>query len=218
MDRMATAARFEGCLFDMDGTLLTSIASVERIWSAWARRHGLEVESFLARIHGIQAVEVVRREDLPGLDPEEEAAALTRAELEDMAGTEAIAGAAAFLASLPPDRWAIVTSAQRRLAIARLRAVGLPVPAVLVCAEDVARSKPAPDGFLMAARQLGVDPAQCLVFEDSPAGVAAGEAAGASVIVLGATHSRPWPGGHRVIRDYRELRVERRGEAIALLG
>lgn len=205
---MDHAHTFDGWLFDMDGTLLTSIASVERVWSDWARRNGIEVDSFLKRIHGIQAVEVVRRENLPGLDPQVEAEQLAQAELDDLEGTQAIAGAAAFLASLPPERWAIVTSAPRRLALARLQAVGLPLPGVLICAEDVARSKPAPDGFLLGAKRLGVDPKRCVVFEDSPAGIAAGQAAGATVIVVNAAHELLWPGEHIVIRDYHDPRAK----------
>ncbi len=212
MDR---ASGFDGWLFDMDGTLLTSIPSVERVWGAWAERNGIEVESFLKRIHGVQAIEVVRRENLPGLDPEVEVAHIVRAEMEDMDGTEAIPGAAAFLSSLPPERWAIVTSAHRRLAMARLQAVGLPLPKVLICAEDVPRSKPAPDGFLLGAQRLGVDPARCVVFEDSPAGVCAGEAAGASVIVVSATHRDPWPGDHPVIRDYHDPRLKPGGKILS---
>jgi sugar-phosphatase len=205
---------FDALLFDMDGTLVTSIASVERVWSAWARKHGLEVASFLQRIHGIQALEVVRREHLPGVDPVREADDLARAELEDMDGTQAIAGAAALLARLPVDRWAIVTSAQRRLAIARLEAAGLPLPQVLICAEDVARSKPAPDGFLLAARRLGVDPARCVVFEDSPAGVAAGAAAGATVVVIGAGAGDTWASDHAMLPDYRDVRLDVHDEAL----
>jgi sugar-phosphatase len=207
--------QFDGWLFDMDGTLLTSIPSVERVWSAWAERNGIEVASFLKRIHGVQAVEVIRRENLPGLDPQGEAEALADAELRDMEGTEAIPGAAAFLSSLPAGRWAIVTSAHRRLALARLAAVGIPLPEVLICAEDVPRSKPAPDGFLLAAEQLGVDPARCVVFEDSQAGVAAGEAAGAAVIVVGGAQREPWIGDQLVIQDYHDPRLEMGGALLA---
>ncbi len=213
---MLPAQTFDGFLFDMDGTLLTSIPSVERVWSAWARGHGIDAEAFLQRIHGIQALEVVRRENLPGIDPLREVEAIVQAELADLDGTEAIAGARDFLERLPPDRWAIVTSAQRQLALARLSAVGLPLPAVLICAEDVPNSKPAPDGFLMAAARLGVEPTRCLVFEDSHAGVTAGEAAGASVIVVSATHGSPWPLAHRVIADYRGLRLVAREEGFAI--
>src|SRR6187551_2701028 len=113
---------FAAFLFDMDGTILTSIVAAERVWAAWARGHGLDVEAFLPTIHGVRSVETVRRLALPGVDPEAEAAAITRAEIEDVEGIEAIAGAAAFLAALPADRWAIVTSAPRELAVRRLAA------------------------------------------------------------------------------------------------
>lgn len=208
---MDKAPSFEGWLFDMDGTLLTSIPSVERVWSDWARRHGIEVDSFLKRIHGIQAVEVVRRER-PELDAQAEAEQLAQAELEDMDGTQAIAGAAAFLSSLPQGRWVIVTSAHRRLALARLKAVGLPLPKVLICAEDVPRGKPAPDGFLLGAERLGVDPARCVVFEDSAAGIAAGKAAGATVIVVDAMHQDIRADDHLVIRDYHDPRLVTGGQ------
>ncbi len=215
MDKIDTAlAPFEGFLFDMDGTLLTSIASVERVWTAWAQRHGVDVEHLLRHMHGVQAIEVVRRQNLPGIDAEAEVEQIVRAELEDLEGTEAIAGAADFLSSLPVGRWAIVTSAHRRLALARLRASGIPLPEVLICAEDVARSKPAPDGFLLAAQRLGIAPERCVVFEDSPAGVAAGEAAGAGVIVVSATHREPWPADHLVIRDYHDPRLQAAGSPL----
>jgi sugar-phosphatase len=168
----------------MDGTLLSSIAVAERIWGHWARRHHLDVASFLPTIHGVRTVDTIRRLALPGVDAEVEAAAITRAELDDLDGIQAIAGAAEFLRSLPENRWSIVTSATRELASRRLGAAGLPLPAVIVTAEDVERGKPAPDGYLLAAERLGFNAADCLVFEDSPAGIVAAEAAGASVIVI----------------------------------
>ena len=133
--------------------------------------------SFLPTIHGVQTVDTIRRLALPGVDPEIEAAGITRAELDDVDGIEAIAGAADFLRSLPGNRWSIVTSATRDLALRRLAAAGLPLPAVIVTAEDVKRGKPAPDGFLLAAKRLGFPISDCLVFEDAPAGIAAAEAA-----------------------------------------
>ena len=197
--------RFAAFLFDMDGTILTSIVAAERVWASWARRHGLDVEAFLPTIHGVRSVETVRRLGLPGVDPEAEAAEITRLEIEDVAGVEAIAGAAAFLAALPSDRWAIVTSAPRTLATRRLEAAGLPVPSVIITAEDVERGKPAPDCFLLAATCLGVPADQCLVFEDTPAGIAAAEAAGAAVMVITVTHAHPLETVHPAVRDYAAL-------------
>jgi sugar-phosphatase len=197
--------RFAAFLFDMDGTILTSIVAAERVWAGWARRHGLDVEAFLPTIHGVRSVETVRRLGLPGIDPEAEAAEITRLEIEDVAGVEAIAGAAAFLAALPVDRWAIVTSAPRALATRRLEAAGLPVPPVMITSEDVDRGKPAPDCFLLAATRLGVPADQCLVFEDTPAGIAAAEAAGAAVMVITVTHAHPLETGHPGVLDYAAL-------------
>jgi sugar-phosphatase len=180
--------RFAAFLFDMDGTLLSSIAAAERVWTAWASRHGIDVAAFLPTIHGVRAVETIRRQALPGIDPEVEAEALTLAEIADVAGIVPIAGAGGFLASLPEGRFAIVTSAPRALAVARLGAAGLAVPGVMVTADDVTRGKPAPDCFLLAAERLGVQAKDCLVFEDAPAGIEAAEAAGAGVVVVTATH------------------------------
>jgi sugar-phosphatase len=200
--------RFAAFLFDMDGTILSSIASAERVWAAWARDHGLDVAAFLPTIHGVQSVETVRRLGLPGVDPVAEAAAITRAEMDDVDDIDAIDGAAAFLASLPADRWAVVTSAPRLLAERRLAAAGLPLPPLFVTAEDVERGKPAPDCFLLAAERLGVDAADCLVFEDAAAGIAAAEAAGAEVVVITATHAHPVATAHARVRDYTTLKVE----------
>jgi sugar-phosphatase len=113
---------FAAFLFDMDGTILTSIKAAERVWGQWARSHGLDVDAFLPTIHGKRTEETVRALALPGVDPIAEAAFITRAEIEDVAGIEAIVGAGAFLASLPRERWAIVTSAPRLLAEARILA------------------------------------------------------------------------------------------------
>jgi len=182
---------FAAFLFDMDGTILTSIKAAERVWGQWAAGHGLDVAAFLPTIHGKRTEETIRQLGLPGVDPVTEAARITRAEIEDVAGIEAIRGAAAFLASLPGQRWAIVTSAPRKLAEARIAAAGLPTPAVLVAAEDVERGKPAPDPFLLGARKLGVAPEDCLVFEDTLAGLQSAAAAGMASVVVTATHTHP---------------------------
>jgi sugar-phosphatase len=192
----------------MDGTLLTSIAVAERIWGRWAERHHLDVASFLPTIHGVQTVDTIRRLALPGVDPEIEAAAITRAELDDVDGIEPIAGAADFLRSLHKNRWAIVTSATRDLALRRLAAAGLPLPEIIITAEDVKRGKPAPDGFLLAAQRLGFPVSDCLVFEDAPAGIAAAEASGASVIVITAAHPQSTSTRHVALASYEALFAE----------
>jgi sugar-phosphatase len=191
----------------MDGTILTSIKAAERVWGQWARSHGLDVDAFLPTIHGKRTEETVRALALPGVDPVAEAAFITRAEIEDVAGIEAIVGAGAFLASLPRERWAIVTSAPRLLAEARILAAGLPMPAVLVAAEDVERGKPAPDPFLLGARKLGVAPADCLVFEDTLAGLQSAQAAGMASIVVTTTHAHPLETDVSAVVDYEELCV-----------
>ena len=185
---MLDQKRFSAFLFDMDGTLLNSIIAAERVWTIWAQRHDLDVAAFLPTIHGVRSVDTIRRLNLPGLDPVLEAEGISRAEIEDVEGVVSIEGAARLLASLPAERWAIVTSAPRALAEARLKAASLELPANLITAEDVSQGKPAPDCFLLAAKRLGVDIRDCLVFEDAPAGIAAAEAAGASVMVITATH------------------------------
>jgi sugar-phosphatase len=197
----------DAVLLDMDGTILTSIKAAERVWAAWAVRHGLDVEAFLPTIHGVQSVETIRRLALPGVDPVAEAAAITRAEIDDVEGVEAIHGVAAFLGALPVSQWAIVTSAPRALALRRIAATGLPPPPLLIAAEDVKNGKPAPDCFNLAAARLGTSPGRCLVIEDSPAGIEAAKGAGASLLVVTATHRTPMDVEFPAIPDYRDLAV-----------
>lgn len=182
---IAPGEGFDALLFDMDGTLLTSIGASERVWGCWASQYGLNAQDFLPHSHGMRVAEVIASLRLPGVDPLHEAERILEAELADVAGVEAISGAPAFLSSLPPDRWAIVTSAPRVLALRRLAVAGLPIPATLITAEDVTSGKPEPACYLLAAARLGARAERCAVFEDAPAGIAAGEAAGCTVIVVG---------------------------------
>ena len=206
---MASSPRaYQAFLFDMDGTLLTSTAAAERVWSRWAERHGLDVETFIPTIHGVRGVDTIRRQNLPDIDLEAETAWVERGEIEDVEGVAPVPGAADFVRRLPPDRWAIVTSASVPLARARLTAAGLTPPAVMVTAEDVARGKPDPMGYRLAAERLGFDVADCLVFEDAEAGIQAGEAAGADVAVITATHTRPLETGHLELADYEQVGLD----------
>lgn len=194
-------------LFDMDGTLLSSIKAAERVWSAWAERHGIDVAKFLPTIHGVRAADTIARQNLVGIDLDAEIDWVTQGELNDTDGVTAITGVVDFLNSLPDDKWAIVTSATVELAARRLKAAGIAPPKTMVTGEDVVNGKPHPDCFLLGAKRLGVDIADCLIFEDAPAGIAAGQAAGGDVMVITATHQHPLEHPHTSIADYAGLRV-----------
>jgi sugar-phosphatase len=178
--------RLQGVLADMDGTLVDSTQVVERHWRLFADRHGVDAAPFIAAGHGRRTSDVLA-ELAPELDAAAEAAAIDAGEEADHHGLVPVPGAPELLAGLPPAAWAVVTSAHRSLAFSRLTAVGLPVPAAMVCGDEVSRGKPDPEGYLRAAELLGVDPADCLVLEDVPAGVAAGRAAGAVVVAVATT-------------------------------
>lgn len=183
-DLLAGAAAL---LVDLDGTLVDSSAPVERVWTAFAHRHGLEPEHVNHFAHGRPAGESVRLL-APDADHEAETAAIRRTELRDTDGVRALPGAAELLAA-PPRPLAIVTSCSTALAHARLQAAGLPIPRLLISSDGLERGKPDPECFLIAARRLNVEPAACVVLEDAPAGVEAGKAAGATVIAVRSTHS-----------------------------
>jgi sugar-phosphatase len=176
----------DGILFDMDGTLVDSRQIVERMWLLWAAEHGLSPEAVLAFAHGRRTYDTMQLV-APAIATPDEAARLDALEAEQVEGSTAIPGAAALLAALPPDRWAVVTSAGRQLALSRLASVGLPRPRVLVAAEDVGVGKPAPDGYLLAAGQLRIRPERSVVLEDTAAGVEAGLSAGSVVIGMRTT-------------------------------
>ena len=193
----------------MDGTLLNSMAVVERVWGAWAERNGLDPVEFTKTVHGVRAVDTIRNLELPNIDPEREAYDLALAEIADVEGIVEIPGAVDFLNSLPPDRWAIVTSAPLDLAVRRLAAAGIPTPQLMITGEDVSIGKPDPQGYRMAAERLGVRAEDCLVFEDAPAGILAGLAAGADVVVVTGAHAAAEGTLHMTLARYHDIAVER---------
>ena len=192
-------------LFDMDGTILNSIAAAERVWGRWAAAMGLDVEKFLPTMHGKRGIDTISGLNLPGIDPVAEAELVLRGEIEDVDGVVPIPGAVEFLSALPPERWAIVTSSPIELAKRRLGAAGIPEPRYMVTAEDVTVGKPNPQGYILGSERLGVSPSDVLVFEDVLAGIQAGEAAGADVMVITATHSHPIETGHPRIPGYLDV-------------
>ncbi|MEZ4705945.1 MAG: HAD-IA family hydrolase [Caldilineaceae bacterium] len=174
-------------LFDLDGTLVDSHAVVERQWRIWAARHGLDGDMLLGMVHGRKADESMRMV-APHLDIAKEAALLAAAETADLDGVKAIPGVSELLSVLPSECWAIATSGSRSIATARLNHVGLPTPNVLVTADDVRNGKPAPDPYLLAAKRMNKTADQCLVIEDTPAGIESALAAGMRVVAVITTH------------------------------
>ncbi len=173
-------------LFDFDGVIIDSEPVYERHWAAWAKEHGASYEQIISIHHGIPAVKTISIA-APHVDAVYEADQFQLRCVGDLEGLLASEGVAGVLSSLPAEQWAIVTSSYRNMVGNQLKYLGLPQPDVLVAVEDVVQGKPAPEPYLKAAALLGVDPKECVVIEDSPAGIEAGKKAGAHVIGIATT-------------------------------
>lgn len=174
-------------LFDLDGVLVDSTPAVERVWRGWATEHGLDPDYVVQWAHGRRSIETIRRV-APQMDAVKENLKVERLEIEDLEGVRAIEGAAELLASLPPGHWTVVTSATRALAEARMNYVHLPLPKDAITAEMVERGKPDPEPYLKGAALLRFAPSECLVIEDTAAGIAAAKAAGMQAVGLTTTY------------------------------
>jgi sugar-phosphatase len=194
-------------LFDMDGTLINSDASMTRAYTALARRYAMDPAHVLTVGRGRRAIDTINAIAPKDTDIRADLAFVEQMELNDLAGVTEIPGASRLLHSLPSQRWAVVTSASRELACRRLTAASLPLPEVMVTAEDVAIGKPDPAGYLLAAQRLGVEARRCIVFEDAIAGVAAGRTAGAQVIALTTATTADEFSNTHCIRDMRAVEV-----------
>ena len=178
----------QGILFDLDGVLVDSTPAVARVWTVWARQHGFDPQETVRRAHGRPSLSTIR-ELLPNADHAAENATVERMEIEDVQGVVPLPGTTELLHALPADRWTVVTSCTRTLALVRLRVAGLPAPSKMVTSTDISNPKPHPEPYLRGAELLGLAPEDCVVLEDAPAGIRSGKAARSRVIAFQTTES-----------------------------
>ena len=201
-------------LFDLDGVLVDSTASVARQWALWAAEHNVPVDEAVRVAHGRRTLETIRLL-APHLDAEAETVRLERREADDTDGIGRIKGAMELVSSLPRERWAVVTSGTRYLATRRLATNGLTAPAVFVTADEVTVGKPHPEPYLKGAELLGFSPKDCVVFEDAPAGIEAARAAGMTAIGVSTTYpAAELALAHAVVQDLSQVQARVNGAAL----
>lgn len=198
----------DAILFDLDGVLIDSSACILRHWQHWAQQHNLDIADIMQVAHGRRTVETIRLV-APHLCAEEEAENYAAVEAVDTQGVITIEGASSLLNSLSMDSWAIATSGTRDVALARLKHASLPIPNVLVTADDVTRGKPDPEPYLTAAKELDIPVDKCVVFEDSPAGIEAGHSAGMQTVAIATTHAyHDLSKANLIARHLRHIQIE----------
>lgn len=213
-----TQVHCSALLFDMDGVLIDSTPAVTRVWRRWALEHGFNPDQVIAHAHGRPILATIRAY-LPNADHEAENREVERREIEDLEGVVPLSGALDLLANLPSDRWTIVTSCTRPLAEVRIQAAGLPLPKQLITSNDITQGKPHPEPYLKAASILGFPPASCIVFEDVPAGIRSGKAAGGRVIAFTTTLKEAVlreAGADWILNNCADVRLTRRPHALHL--
>ena len=203
-------------LFDLDGVLVDSAECVERTWRSWSTRHGLNADEVIAVAHGRRTIETVQKV-APHLDAPNEVVELEAREALTSDGVYEIEGARDLLGRLPANRWAIVTSGTRVIASFRLNLVGIPIPRVMVCADEITHGKPHPEGYLTAAARLGFEPRDCVVIEDTPPGIDAAHAGGMRAIAIAATYPRgQLAGADAIVERLTDLEVSAVGDLIQI--
>jgi sugar-phosphatase len=199
---------YDAFLFDVDATLVDSSACIEAIWRIWSEKYGFDLARVMEVIHGrtiLAALEILA----PHMVAEKFVVEVQDIALGELKNVTEITGAKSFLAALPQGSWAVGTSGARQVSLSSMRNAGLPIPDAVVAAEDVTRGKPDPEPYLKAANLLGVKPENCIVFEDSMAGIKSGMAAGASVVALTTTHGADeLTGVDFLIRDFSQVTVK----------
>lgn len=208
MPATVTMSQVRAALFDLDGVLVDSMPLITRLLGRWADFHGLEPGLAVRKAHGRREADLVR-ELAPWADVGTEVARMQAWQAAEFDGCVQCPGAEPLLRSLG-GRWAVVTSGSRQVATGRLRAAGLPLPQTLVSAADVQAGKPHPEPHLRAAAMLRLDPSECIVIEDAPAGIASALGAGMRVIALAPSRG-PWPAGldaaHARVGSLADIRV-----------
>jgi mannitol-1-/sugar-/sorbitol-6-phosphatase len=206
-------------ILDVDGTLVDSTPAVERTWRAWSAEYGIDAETVLQGAHGRRSEDTIR-ELVPADQVQRAVRRIQAIELEDLGDIAAMPGAHALLSRLarsPHLRWALATSMNQPLLIARMAAAGLPIPETVITSDVILDGKPDPESYLLAARELGVSAHECVVIEDAPAGLIAARAAGATVVAVTHTFSADilTPNADFVISSLRALQVTDHGLVIA---
>lgn len=207
-----------GLLFDMDGVLISSIGSVLRSWRRWAKHYGLPNPEKVEIPHGVRAIDIMAQLK-PDVDRVEGLKLIEDIEVADVGDLEVLDGVRVLLENLPAHRWAIVTSATRRLLLGRLKAAGLPVPDRIISGDQVKRGKPDPEPYRRGAELLGVPAQECLVFEDAPSGVRAGVAAGCRVLGVLGTHGPEElrdAGANWIVSSLSNVRTETNGGRVVI--
>ena len=208
----------QALLFDMDGVLISSIASADRCWPRWGAIYNVPGAESLKIRHGTRAVDLILGFKPEWADAPDRDALITEAlrtiedlEIADVEDLKVLPGVRELLQMLPTNRWTIVTSATRRLLEGRLRAAKITFPEKIVVAEDVVNGKPHPEPYMRGASILGFDSAECVVVEDAPAGVGSGKAAGSRVLAVLTSHNAEQlyaAGADWVIESLADMRVE----------
>jgi pseudouridine 5'-phosphatase len=210
---------FSHVIFDLDGVLLDTepiyTLATQRIAAQWGKAYGWELKAELMGRSPLEgAHRIVESLGLP-IAPEEYIRQRNLIVEQMFPAAPPIEGAPELVARLARlgIPLAIATSSERRLFALKARNhAWLGMVRIVVCGDDpgAGRHKPAPDIFLAAAAALGADPARCLVFEDSPAGVAAARAAGAQVVARVDPHLDldRFLEADLVVRSYAELDVD----------
>ncbi len=213
---MSLRIRCAAILFDMDGTIVDSTAIVERAWAWWADRHKIPLQDVLSFSHGRPTLDTLEH-FLGERDHTCELAEMLQFEEGVTEGITAVPGALDAVNAVRNGKWAVVTSAPRKLAEIRLKTAGLPIPQVLVGVDDIQRGKPDPQGYLLAAEHLGVESADCLVFEDTGPGIEAGLRAGMQAVGLLTTVPRDRLPCKVAVRDFGDVKITKRGAVFEVL-